>query len=515
MKKLVMFLCCVFAFGVTDGFAACQLYSCGGHDGINQMVDNSGSQCFYCRNNYAGNKQCASDDIVGRINYKGEIITLVQCHGSLLENDNWNPYNPGYLCPNSPLDHDPKTLPPHSYIIYSLNGGKKTQGFVSGDDTVLKAGSTACVYIKCEEGYAPSADKKACVETNSKCKTLNGDFLVVGATAKIECEKNASTIIGSLASGGALASLDHVITGDMSKCTATCKADGWDITLKDDDSCRSADWVADTSKKKCVESQASIDRRNRAARDRRNAENQRNEDACTQTGGQWLNGKCICDANAHLQPLVQDKTCECMSGYNFENNRCVITNLQARKEACDRSDEAYWNDITNTCVCKNPDPTYTFNYNTLRCEQDPRYIACVNASNTKWIDGVCQCTKTGYEWDGKKCIEGDDLIRAREEAARKQRVDSVRAKITNASKKLGDIMAGLKVTVWKNAEGNFNTARLASDSIAGVVLGTAGGLITSHLVKKGQVKAGFEDIQCTVGGQKVADWGDEFTVGIQ
>jgi hypothetical protein len=72
-----------------------------------------------------------------------------------------------------------------------------------------------------------------------------------------------------------------------------------------------------------------------------------------------------------------------------------------------------------------------------------------------------------------------------------------------------------KVNVWRNAEGKFNTARLASDSIAGVVLGTAGGLITSHLVKKNQVKTGFEDIQCTVGGQKVADWGDEFMVGIR
>ena len=72
-----------------------------------------------------------------------------------------------------------------------------------------------------------------------------------------------------------------------------------------------------------------------------------------------------------------------------------------------------------------------------------------------------------------------------------------------------------KVNVRRNAEGKFNTARLASDSIAGVVLGTAGGLITSHLVKKNQVKTGFEDIQCTVGGQRVADWGDEFMVGIR
>lgn len=73
----------------------------------------------------------------------------------------------------------------------------------------------------------------------------------------------------------------------------------------------------------------------------------------------------------------------------------------------------------------------------------------------------------------------------------------------------------MKETVWRNKEGKFNTARLASDSIAAVVLGTAGGLITSKVVKKNQVKSGFEDISCTIGGQKVADWHDEFTVGIQ
>ena len=68
-------------------------------------------------------------------------------------------------------------------------------------------------------------------------------------------------------------------------------------------------------------------------------------------------------------------------------------------------------------------------------------------------------------------------------------------------------------SVWKNKSGKFNTARLASDSVAGVVLGTAGGLITSNLVRKNQIRTGFEDISCTVGGQKIADWGDEFTVG--
>ena len=73
----------------------------------------------------------------------------------------------------------------------------------------------------------------------------------------------------------------------------------------------------------------------------------------------------------------------------------------------------------------------------------------------------------------------------------------------------------LDVSVWKNADGKFNTARLASDATAGVVLGTAGGLISNRLIKKNQIKKGFDGISCYVGGQIVADYGDQFTVGMK
>jgi len=67
---------------------------------------------------------------------------------------------------------------------------------------------------------------------------------------------------------------------------------------------------------------------------------------------------------------------------------------------------------------------------------------------------------------------------------------------------------------WKTASGNFNGARLASDSIAGVVLGTAGGLITSNIIKKNQIRGGFEDLQCVIGGQIVANYDDDFTINM-
>lgn len=88
-------------------------------------------------------------------------------------------------------------------------------------------------------------------------------------------------------------------------------------------------------------------------------------------------------------------------------------------------------------------------------------------------------------------------------------------KITGYGSTLDGIIGNLDLSVWKNADGKFNTARLASDSIAGVVLGTAGGLITSSVMKKHQAADGFEDLKCVVGGQSVAGWGDVFNVGIQ
>ncbi|MBO4683090.1 MAG: hypothetical protein J5611_00725 [Alphaproteobacteria bacterium] len=97
----------------------------------------------------------------------------------------------------------------------------------------------------------------------------------------------------------------------------------------------------------------------------------------------------------------------------------------------------------------------------------------------------------------------------------KQINDEVGISIEIAYQKINRFFNGLGLSVWRDRDGNFNTARLASDSIAAVVLGTAGGLITSKLVKKNQIKKGFEDLNCSIGGQRVATFGDEFSVGLQ
>lgn len=67
---------------------------------------------------------------------------------------------------------------------------------------------------------------------------------------------------------------------------------------------------------------------------------------------------------------------------------------------------------------------------------------------------------------------------------------------------------------WVN-DGSFNTTRLISDSVSGVVLGTVGSVVTSVIIKKNQTKQGFESLKCTIGGQSVATYGDEFKVGVK
>ena len=96
----------------------------------------------------------------------------------------------------------------------------------------------------------------------------------------------------------------------------------------------------------------------------------------------------------------------------------------------------------------------------------------------------------------------------------KQKDKATEEKAKSAHNRLQAFFNNNKADVWKDAEGKFNTARLASDLTAGVVLGTVGGVVSGVVIKKKQVEKGFDALHCAVGGQTVADWGDEFIVGM-
>ena len=228
------------------------------------------------------------------------------------------------------------------------------------------------------------------------------------------------------------------------------------------------------------------------------------------TNRETAEGKACCYLSAKVAKFVNG-SCFCVNGGNFVMNQdgkggtCVKATENTDESVCKAAADtgAYWDG--KKCLCNGLDLIFIGG----KCQEIAEAKACKAASDVAIWDSVkrvCTCKKAGYEWLGATCHPNQEVLAAENEAKKKVQslVEGLKTKFASFEK-----------SVWKDKEGNFNKARLASDSIAGVVLGTAGGLITSHVVKKSQVKSGFEDVQCTVGGQKVADWGDEFSVGIQ
>lgn len=131
----------------------------------------------------------------------------------------------------------------------------------------------------------------------------------------------------------------------------------------------------------------------------------------------------------------------------------------------------------------------------------------------------CNADRSGYCQELPKPTEQPNLYSVTITGDNSQTIATMqsasRLKITRAYARMNALSDNFQVSVWRDKQGNFNTSRLASDSIAAVVLGTTGALVTSHIVKKNQLSNGFDDIQCTVGGQVVASFGDEFSVGMQ
>ncbi|MBR4860199.1 MAG: hypothetical protein IKV10_02770, partial [Alphaproteobacteria bacterium] len=248
---------------------------------------------------------------------------------------------------------------------------------------------------------------------------------------------------------------------------------------------------------------------------------------CSQTGGQWIEDTqtCFCEPNKNLKNPDGglNSYCQCKDkdhalDLSNPSNGCEKIDSVANKEACDAADNATWvpastEDETGKCVCTQAGHYWQWNIDTQtgRCKMYDNYEPCINAENTRWntTTNECECTDGGQEFRDGQCVDTQETKNINANIAA--------IEIANTIVVLDRIKQDLDKTKskWKNAEGKFNTARLASDATAGIVLGTTSALITSKLVKKHQVQDGFEDIQCTIGGQTVADWGDEFTIGIQ
>lgn len=225
---------------------------------------------------------------------------------------------------------------------------------------------------------------------------------------------------------------------------------------------------------------------------------------------------------------------KCLERQNVINNKCDKYKNNPEALACCKYEGANWNDSTNKCDCdENKKWSYDAANKVGMCIESNnnetcwyRYSARFQCPDGKWykvnetIDvtsfvGLNGCNNFGA-WlqtqpQTKKQIQ-DKFCNGAYGVITPE--GPSQAEISNATGRLDSLFksAETNADVWKDAEGKFNTARLASDLTAGVVLGTVGGVVSGVVITKTQKEKGFDALHCTVGGQKMADWGDVFQV---
>ena len=467
MKKIVALLsiCCVFGLITGKADAKCKLLSCNDTDLFSIPIQASvgGNQCWFCG---PGPNSCGANDVVPVLDGYGEIIALYQCAGWAEISKGFMNYEPGTFCEGSQLKSRSGVSGidlANAVKIYSFEGVATTKYDLG--DLPGYIGRASCIYVKCNPGYMPNDDETACVLD----------------TRESDCTSTGGTWTGS-------------------ECTCD---QGKNITQSTNGKscvCISSDYEPD-GVNGCKKTAAAIAADQQRQQD---ADNRSRKEACVNSGGAWTGSECTCDASKNLR--VQNNVCVCLDDENYKRSgdRCVLTDAAALRQKCESATGAYWDGVSCQCY----EPNYSFNGTV--CREDPAITECKSISGARWANGKCVCNQSGYvpNYQTKQCEKSAATLQAEQAVAAQQKIDQ-------ASATLQSITDGLRVNKWRNEEGKFNTSRLLSDSIAGVVLGTAGGLITSSVVKKSQVSDGFEDMQCTVGGQVVAGWGDEFRVGIQ
>ncbi len=463
MKKLfVLVLGLVVA---ENAWSGCRLLSCGatwiGEINASLTADVGQDQCWYCG---PGPNSCGNHDVVPYYDGVGDVIELYQCSSGVL--NKFVNYEPGRFCDNSDLKHS------NGLKGIKLANAKKTFSLVGratapkdlGDWNVFE-GSASCIMVKCNPGFVPNVDKTECVPPDTLC---TADQVYIDNTCvgkKSSCE----------ATGGKW----------ESNKTCTCDSSKNIKQTVDKYSCECLDGAYSWYSNKV---QGCYNKAAQSAREK-----------CVNSGGSWNGSSCSCAAAKHLK-LSNNGACICESAdYDFDSStkQCELTDEARKKQICDSATSiATWNAIENECICN--DSNKTFDYTTQNCISPVGYEACITQSAVaEWREGKCVCKQSEHTWNGSTCVESADSV------------------IGGIVKNIEDIEAKFDTSKWKNAEGKFNTARLASDSIAAVVLGTVGGVVTSTVMKKSQVKNGFEDIKCVIGGQTVASYDDQFSVGLK
>ncbi len=324
--------------------------------------------------------------------------------------------------------------------------------------------SSLCARSRCADGYQKQDDKcvlKSEIERQEEQKKKEEEI----QNAKREkCEKTLGEWNGS-------------------KCTCTVP----DTELREDKCvCKNKAYELDTTNGRCE----------------LKSEHKPKKEACESSHGTWDKDHCVCDKSKFLILNSDGATCKCDGAdyeYNPEQQKCVLTELAVKRNACNAASDTKWIESEKQCKCTESGKEW----NGTMCVLSEDRIKCMRIDGAQWDkkENECVCISDEKEIKDGKCVDSPSTIAKRD--------------IDTSFPRFKALITGLDVNKWKSADGTFNVARLASDSIAGAVLGTASGLITGSIVKKNQVKKGFENVRCVVGNQVVAGYGDEFTVDAQ
>lgn len=230
--------------------------------------------------------------------------------------------------------------------------------------------------------------------------------------------------------------------------------------------------------------------------------------ACCEAGEHWIDGKCECaDENKNWEYDAKAKTGKCIDNGSVVNPGSTTTCTEANCKIT----------INQTIRCFNNGNYFnsTENYSVCKEDLDAQRLDCDGLKAR-----VNACTDTDCIRKLLTRIEKYDELIARVcggSGVVTTPVPDNGAEILAAENTLTSFFRNAEsdASVWKDKDGNFNTARLASDLTAGVILGTVGGVVSGVVIKKKQVEKGFDALHCTVGGQTVANWGDIFNVGLR
>lgn len=325
----------------------------------------------------------------------------------------------------------------------------------------------------------------------ANCKDEKGTTKNLGSTLFTDCVNSNITVIAS-----PLSDTDNLKSG--AKCPATCLSNGWNIQVNAE-SCVE-NYIPSEDEKKCIK----------------------------KSGGESSTQRCV-----NSRSTTEGKACcylpNSVATWDGKNCNCVISGMKfverggrgyCEPDGTTPGDSGNPNDETKPFQCSS-EILSVINVWANSCRNNTAIMAVINQIKVLCASGKATQEEFNVLWTALldlnpgQCGEQPGVVPPPSDDNGANGVANAKKRISKLHESLDSMRSGFKRSVWRDKDGDFNTSRLLSDSIAGVVLGTAGGLITSNVVKKNQVENGFEDIQCTIGGQVVATWGDEFRVGIQ